>query len=42
MKSSDAKATKCYLKYSSKISVFSGIYVQLFHEQNLLIAIKVK
>ncbi len=42
MKSSDAKASKRHLKFSSKMSIFfsgSYIYVQLFHfkgnEKNL-------
>ncbi len=47
MKSSDAKASKCHLQFSCKISIFSGshVYVQFFHfndnENNLFIAIKV-
>ncbi len=53
MKSSDAKASKCRLKFSSKMSIFiyfenahSYIYVQLFYfnsiEKDLHIAITVK
>ncbi len=47
MKSSDAKAFKCHLQFSCKISIFSGshVYVHFFHfndnENNLFIAIKV-
>ncbi len=43
MKSSDAKASKCRLKFPSKISIN---YVQLFHfhciEKDLYIAITIK
>ncbi len=49
MKSSDAKASKRHLKFSSKIWIFfsgSYIYVQLFHfngnEKNLFIANTIK
>ncbi len=45
MKSSDAKASKCHLKFSSKMGILSGsyIYVKLFYfnciEKDLYIAI---
>ncbi len=43
MKSSDAKASKCHLKFSSKMRIF---YVQLFQinciEKDLYIAIRIK
>ncbi len=51
MKSSDAKASKCRLKFSSKMSIFIRllylyIYIQLFHfyciENDLYIAFQSK
>ncbi len=48
MKSSDAKASKCHLNFSSRMRILSGsyVYVQLFHlngnEKNPFIAIKVR
>ncbi len=48
MKSSDAKASKCCLNFSSKMAFLSGsyIYVQLFYfnciEKDLYIAIRVR
>ncbi len=49
MKSSDAKASKCHLKFSSQISIFSQAPIFMLgyfnfngNENKLFIAIKVK